>query len=118
MPTKKDKTTINTNFLDSVEETAADIIENEAVKKPTKKAASSNRKAKRTNLTLQSQSQYKSTRSKRKQILITPEMNHQLDLVARYDGVSQNELINEAVAAYLKSKMKDKDLKEFISKRS
>lgn len=57
-------------------------------------------------------------RSKRKQILVTPETDKQLNLLSRIKGVSQNEIINEAVTKYLKRQMQDSEVKELASRLS
>ncbi len=76
-----------------------------------KRSTSTNRKAKQTKTPAE-------LRSKRKQILITPETDKQLNLVARIKGTSQNEIINEAVNKYLKNQMKNATIKELVSKLS
>lgn len=78
-------------------------------KKVTRRRKATNHKAKKTNAAAE-------LRSQRKQILVTPETGKQLNLVARIKGVSQNEIVNEAIESYLKKTMRDATIKELVSK--
>lgn len=58
-------------------------------------------------------------RSIRKQILLTPVDHEHLKIVSDYTGLSQNEIINKALNAYLSRYKKhfeerDKELKELV----
>lgn len=89
----------------------AEKAEKSAAATKRKRSTSTNRKAKQTKTPAE-------LRSKRKQILITPETDKQLNLVARIKGTSQNEIINEAINKYLKNQMQDREVKELASRLS
>lgn len=99
------------NMASRANATNAEKAEKSAAATKRKRSTSTNRKAKQAKTPAE-------LRSKRKQILITPETDKQLNLVARIKGTSQNEIINEAVNKYLKNQMKNATIKELVSKLS
>lgn len=114
MTKKIDVTNAANSLMDGINMASranAEKAEKSAAATKRKRSTSNNRKAKQTKAPAE-------LRSKRKQILITPETNKQLNLIARIKGTSQNEIINEAINKYLKNQMQDREVKELASRLS
>lgn len=78
-----------------------------AVKSATS-AKLNNQSTKQTNTTVE-------TRSQRRQLLLTEELNRNMKLLAMVKGISVNEMINDTMNRYVESEMKNPEVKNMMT---
>lgn len=67
-----------------------------------------NQSVKQTNTTVE-------TRSQRRQLLLTEELNRNMKLLAMVKGISVNEMINDTMNRYVESEMKNPEVKNMMA---
>ena len=67
-----------------------------------------NHSAEQTNTTVE-------TRSQRRQLLLTEELNRNMKLLAMVKGISVNEMINDTMNRYVESEMKNPEVKNMMA---
>ena len=55
------------------------------------------------------------TRSQRRQLLLTEELNRDMKLLAMVKGISVNEMINDTMSRYVESEMKNPEVKNMMT---
>lgn len=55
------------------------------------------------------------TRSQRRQLLLTEELNKDMKLLAMVKGISVNEMINDTMSRYVESEMKNPEVKNMMT---
>lgn len=70
-------------------------------------AKSNNQSTKQTNTTVE-------TRSQRRQLLLTEELNRNMKLLAMVKGISVNEMINDTMTRYIKREMRKPEVKNMM----
>lgn len=88
----------------------------EASKQPSKgdAASKSNTSAKLNNHSVKEVNTTVETRSQRRQLLLTEELNRNMKLLAMVKGISVNEMINDTMSRYVESKMKNPEIKNMM----
>lgn len=88
----------------------------EASKQPSKgdAAAKSNTGAKSNNQSTKQTNTTVGTRSQRRQLLLTEELNRNMKLLAMVKGISVNEMINDTMTRYVKREMRKPEVKNMM----
>lgn len=80
----------------------------DAAGKSNTSAKLNNQSTKQTNTTVE-------TRSQRRQLLLTEELNRNMKLLAMVKGISVNEMINDTMTRYVESEMKNPEVKNMMA---
>ena len=79
----------------------------DAAGKSNTRTKSNNQSTKQTNTTVE-------TRSQRRQLLLTEELNRNMKLLAMVKGISVNEMINDTMTRYVKREMRKPEVKNMM----